>query len=188
MLAITDSGTNTNYFDIIKGSNNTVAASIGATTEKNSPSAASVSQNTWFSAVAVFKSATDRHVYLDGVKSTAETTSLTPSGLDIISIGTRATSTNDHPFIGRLFWAAIWDIAFDGPAATAYADGRDPRAIHGSRLVRFWRLSGPTITDRDIMAGDIMTTAGDPVFNRDVNDAQVARLGPRGRGRLGRVG
>ncbi len=75
------------------------------------------SVNTWHHTVAIYASATDRRVFLDGVGKGTNASNVTPVNLDRTSIGIDARSTLFYPMSGMIAEEAIWDLS-DWPGAT----------------------------------------------------------------------
>lgn len=81
------------------------------------------SANTWHHACALFVSATDRRVFIDGGSKGTDINSKSPSNLDVTTIGYVRASAGHHPFSGMIAEAAIWDLsAWPGATDSDKAD------------------------------------------------------------------
>lgn len=106
----------------------------GTTTNATS-AAAAFSANTWTHGAAVFYAANSRLAYKDGVAGTANTTSLTMSGIDRTGIGVRPGAIRANYFDGEVMEAAIWNVALDAAEIAALAKGYKPSQIRPAALV-----------------------------------------------------
>jgi hypothetical protein len=75
-------------------------------------SAGAVTLNTWHHALAIFNTATDIRVYLDGVNEGLSQggTAVAPLGLDTLSIGRRSTLTPEGYTSGRIAELVMWNL------------------------------------------------------------------------------
>lgn len=69
------------------------------------------SANVWNHACSIFVSATDRRAFLNGGGKGTDSVSVTPTGLDVTSIGRRSRATPVQYMSGRIAQAAIWDLS-----------------------------------------------------------------------------
>lgn len=106
----------------------------GATTNATS-AAGAFTANNWFHGAAVFSAANNRLAYRNGVAGTANTTSLTMSGIDTVGIGVRPGATRANYFDGEVMEAAIWNVALDAAEIKALSEGFKPTQIRPNALV-----------------------------------------------------
>ena len=115
-----------NNFSLYLSSTNTIRAATGnATTTANSETAGTISDTTSYHQVgAVYSSITSRIAYLDGVAATADTTSLTPSGINQTTIGVdKPTAGTSLPFTGSIAEIGVWNIALSTADMAQLATG-----------------------------------------------------------------
>ncbi|RKY12812.1 MAG: hypothetical protein DRP52_04265, partial [Planctomycetota bacterium] len=103
-------------------------------------STAQFSGNTWHHAAAVFASSTSRTVYLDGGNSATNTTSVTPSGIDRISIARLGDSSPGNYMSGRVAEVAMYNAALSADEIASLARGFSPLLIRTQNLVGYWPL------------------------------------------------
>jgi hypothetical protein len=131
--------------------------------------------NVWHLLVAVFNSATDRRMTLDGGNKGTNATSVTPTGLDRFCIGRRGTSTPDLYLSGRVAECGL-TVGYaptDADIAALYnlgppPGGRHARAVFGTRLTHYWRLLNANSPSPARVGGVDLT-----VFNGPVTAAHV---------------
>jgi hypothetical protein len=130
----------------------------GGTTSNAATSSSGFTANTWYHAAGVFTSSTSRKAYISGVGGTADTTNLTPSGVNRTGIGYHITSGSRTVFTnGRIAEAAIWDVALDDAEIAALAKGFRPSLIRPASL----RLYVPLVREvADYSRGVALTTSG----------------------------
>lgn len=107
--------------------------------------ASTVSTSTWQHACAVFTSTTSRQVYLDGSAGSLDTTTVTPTGIDDLSLGRRLTSGNARVFDGYLAEAGVWSVALTAAEIAALAAGYSPRFIRPQSLIFYAPLVRSTL-------------------------------------------
>lgn len=108
--------------------------------------------NAWQHACALFPSATDRRVFLEGGNKGTNSTSRTIAGLDKTTIGTSADSTPGDYMAGYIAEVGIWDLSvwpgatpsaqadeFERVAVPALAKGYAP-SFFPLGLVAYWKL------------------------------------------------
>ena len=156
-----------NRFITLAQNNEVMRFQTRTTSAGNADSSGNYTINNWWLVIAVATSATDREVFIhDGTSGTSgtNTTNLTPSGMDITTIGYNASATNY--FTGYLAEIAIWNSALD---ATAQTDLRtkSPALVESGSLVSYWPLGGPNYDDDwlDKQGSNNMTATGAPTFN-----------------------
>lgn len=128
------------------------------TTSNTAVSASGYTANNWWHAAGVFTSATSRRAFLNGVGGTADTTNLTPSGVNRTGLGYHTTSGVRGVFMnGRLAEAAIWNEALTDAEIAALADGFRPSLIRPDKLVFYV----PLVRQVDDYSGGLsLTTSG----------------------------
>lgn len=98
-------------------------------------SGGTISANSWNHAAGVYSSSTSRTAYANGTAGTANTTSVTPSGMDNVNIGVRWYTTLAEYFQGRVAEAAIWSAALTAAEIVSLNKGFRPYRIRPQSLV-----------------------------------------------------
>src|SRR3990170_1162498 len=146
----------------LSGVADTVAADTRQVSEVAAQTTTSYSVNTWHHTLGVWAAANDRRAYIDGGSKGTEATSLTPTGLDRLSIGRIGDSTPGLYMAGRIAEAAIWDVALSDAEALILARGFSPLFVRPASLVAYYRLiRGGTEIDL-IGANNVVESASAP--------------------------
>jgi len=142
--------------------NEVIAGSKDSFNWKYSNSGASISNQVWFHAAAVYASASSRYAYLNGVPGAEETTSITPVGMDITGIGVVLRNTKMWYASGDIAEVAFWNVALTTPEIKSLSKGFSPLLIRPASLVAYWPLirEGASGVYRDIVGGRVTTEAG----------------------------
>jgi hypothetical protein len=113
LVDITDESTWNQRFSLRAHSNYFLSGQIYATPGSDAAiCSAQYSLNTWHHATAVFASSTSRACYMDGGNKGTNTTDLTPTGLDITTIGSGINTNSPwQPMTGRVSGVKIWNRA-----------------------------------------------------------------------------
>lgn len=91
---------------------------------------ANYSTGQWHHAAVRFISDSERHVYLDGGNKGSNSVSVTPSGVDLISLGILKTSAGDFDlFSGDLAEVAIWNAALSEDEILSLSQGFSPLTL-----------------------------------------------------------
>ncbi|RKY09640.1 MAG: hypothetical protein DRP56_02370, partial [Planctomycetota bacterium] len=136
-------------------------------------STAQFSGNTWHHAAAVFASSTSRTVYLDGGNSATNTTSVTPSGIDRISIARLGDSSPGNYMSGRVAEVAMYNAALSADEIASLARGFSPLLIRTQNLVGYWPLIRDG--DRDCIGGYNLVAHNTPTIATHVPVLYPAR-------------
>jgi hypothetical protein len=116
--------------------------------------------NTWHHGCAVFASATDRRVYLNGGSKGTNATSTNPISIDRTSIGALYRNTPAGYCDGLLAEAGIWNVALSDEEAAILAKGYSPLLVRPASLVAYWPLIGRYSPEIDIKGGYALTVSG----------------------------
>lgn len=128
------------------------------TTSNAAVSASGYTANNWWHAAGVFTSATSRKAFISGVGGTADTTNLTPSGVNRTGMGYHTTSGTRGTFMnGRIAEAAIWNEALTDAEIASLARGFRPSLIRPDKLVFYSPLIRESV---DVRANLSLTTSG----------------------------
>lgn len=160
LISVTDTAGDVNYFALqargdIAGDPLYARSANSAT--RDAVTSTGYSANTWHHGCAVFTSATSRASYIDGGSKGTNTTSNTPAGLDVISIGIRGGATKVLPVLGLVAEAAIWSAALTDAEVLSAARGVSPLQIRPQSIVFY----APLIRGlQDVRAGLTITMTG----------------------------
>jgi hypothetical protein len=154
-LAVTSN--NTNHFKLM-AEGGTVGDPIGfrcraGGTEVRADSTTGYAVGTWHHACGVAVSATDRRVFIDGGSKGTETTSTTPSGLNVTRVGVGGGSSLTNYCNGTIAEAAVWNAALSDEEIAILAKGLSPRRMRPASIVAYWPLWGTHSTEIDLAAG-----------------------------------
>lgn len=96
----------------------------------------------WSHFCGVFSAVNFRAVFLNGRSKATDTTSVTPSGVTAINVGSGYyTSGSRQKFMsGLVAWPAVWNAALTDAEVAQLAQGTDPRVVRPQNLVAFWPL------------------------------------------------
>ena len=113
--------------------------------------------NTWQHFCGVERSASDRSVFLDGVKGTDPTGTVTPAGIDTTKIGQR--DGGGLSFDGDIGHVAIWNVGLTDGEVASLAVGVSPLKIRRDALVYYCPINGQS-PELDVVGGLNMTVTG----------------------------
>ena len=146
-------------------------------------STARLSANTWVHLAAVFASATDRKIYINGVQDGSNTSSVNFNNTvnNQVLMGVIRTTISTFYLNGKLSDVRIWNTA---RTAQQIADNYQKRLIgNESGLVGYWKLdkgSGTTVTDSttNANAGTITGAVWDnsEPFTEPIDDGTAVRI------------
>lgn len=140
---VNSGGPTSDYFALVAEGNTAgdpVAARLNSTAGNNAVAVTSTgfSASTWRHGAAVFASSASRTAYLNGASPGSDTTSITPSGVNALHVGSRTLNFTD----GRIAEVGIWAAALDAGEVLALARGVSPILIRPQSLVGYWPLFG----------------------------------------------
>jgi hypothetical protein len=155
-----------NCFTLYVASGNTVRAFTGSAAANDyADTTGTISDTTSFHQVGgVWSSATSRKAYLDGVASTANTTNLTPSGINQATIGVNKPSSGPAlPFTGSIAEVGLWNVALSDAEMAMLGAGMSPLGVRLDALVDYWPLIGVYSPEIDRMSNaNVMSLTGAP--------------------------
>lgn len=120
--------------------NNSIAAqsvSNDGATAGTALSASTYAASTWTHVAGVWASSTSRTGVINGVGGTADTTSVSPTGLDRTNLGCRWNTTRGNFLNGRLAEVGIWNVALNADELAALGAGYSPLMIRPSALIAY---------------------------------------------------
>ena len=139
-VSVGDSSNLNNYHSLTISRSQVWAQSRGGGSAQKS-SVSGVTINQWEHAAGIFASSTSRTVFLNGIAGTTNTTSVSPTGIDLLRIGAISTSAaSPIGFDGYIAEVAIWDIALSVGDIQALAGGASPPLIRPNNLVSYYPL------------------------------------------------
>lgn len=99
--------------------------------------------NAWNHLGCVFETTTLRNAWMNGVKGTDHTTSISwPTGLTHTQIGSLVSGGNDTAMDGRVAECGAWDVALSDEDMGALAAGESPLMVRPESLQGYWPLFG----------------------------------------------
>ncbi|RKY69318.1 MAG: hypothetical protein DRQ02_01275 [Candidatus Latescibacterota bacterium] len=119
-----------------------------------------LSYGTWYLCVATFISSSSRACSVDGANRGTNTTSVTPSGLDSVSIGRYGDSSPGNYFNGKVAEVAVWDTNLSIAETQVLAARFSPLFVRPQNLVSYWSLIRDE--DQDRVGGYDMTAYNTP--------------------------
>jgi hypothetical protein len=180
ILGLYDTTVNNKMFRVKLDANGKVQLTAQNTTEQATTGANNISNSVWTHVAAVYASATDRKLYVNGVfDSDSNTNSVTFPACDKVGFGVRLTTSKIF-YDGKLSDVRIWNTA---RTAQQIADNYNKRLIgNESGLVGYWKLdkgSGTTVTDStsNANAGTITGAVWDnsEPFTEPIDDGTAVR-------------
>jgi hypothetical protein len=144
LMAIANNATDTDYFaltarlddagDPLEAQTRSTAAGFEFLETTNS-----ITLNAWNIGVGVWRTTTDRSIYLNGLTGSADgTTDITPASLNRFAIARNPRSSDNQNLTGRIAEAAMWNVALDTAEVAALCKGVSPRLIRPQSLVGYW--------------------------------------------------
>jgi len=174
LIGIVDkSVVNVNY-GILKQASTTTGFRIFARNTSFTGSNGATGRNTgqWYFLVAVFRSATDRELFIDGSSDVTSATSVTyNSNVDAVSVGQLTDSTPTDSMDAKMADAAIWPVALTNDEVNAYSNGVNPSRIRPNARIN-WPIYGNSSTEADVSGNG---------FNGTVTGATKTDHAPVGR-------
>jgi len=121
--------------------------------------------NTWHHACGTFASATSTIAYLDGAGKHEETTSITPSSIDVTAVGGIRDVSPGQYWSGLIAEIALWNVTLTDAEVAILAVGYSPLFVRPGNLVNYWPLIGRTSPEIDVVGGVNFTLTGTVVAN-----------------------
>ncbi len=106
---------------------------------------AGYSANTWHHAAGVTSASNSRSAWIDGGSIDTDGGDVTPTGLDVSSIGRRADVSPGQHMSGRIAEVGLWNAALTVAEVGILAKGYSPLFVRPQSLVAYW----PLIRDED---------------------------------------
>ena len=129
-------------------------------TNANTDTTTGYTAGTWHHAAAVFTTAIDVSVYIDGGSEGNGIASREPLNADRVSIGRAGDSTPDSYFSGDLMEWAIWNVALSDAEVLSLVTAAYPGMVQPSALVRYWPILGQFDPEVDMIAASNLTVTG----------------------------
>ena len=142
-----DSGSNNSGFGllIVNGVLWAYAQSSSPTLFDYAASTSTLNTTEWWHVCGVFRSSTDREIYINGTSEGTNTTSVTPvdTVIDNACIGNRANTNNDQDFAGLIADVRVYDADIGATEIANLAAGTD----YQTNLVGHWLLNSDDVLD-----------------------------------------
>lgn len=140
LVSIGDADTSNNYWMLwFNDSSGTVYGSVRAIAgggPGNANTTTTCTLGKWHHLAGVFRSSTYRAVYLDGGGLGTDTTNLTPTGVDNVTIGATPVATPTLNLYGRIAEVAIWNRELSVAEIKLLA--KNPFILHGSSIIPYF--------------------------------------------------
>lgn len=139
------------------GSINPIAMAGSAGTNGFAIGATSLSTGTWYHFAGVFASSTSRTIYLNGSSDGSDTTSVTPTNVSDVGIGTTFKASAGSKFMnGKVGEIGIWNVALTVAEIGSLADGASPLFVRPQSLVFY----APVVRNLTNYKGAVLTNTG----------------------------
>ena len=158
ICALCDADQNVKFYQFLIADTGVARINARNTADDFCDSSGTYNDGKWHHGVAVFASATDRKIYIDGVADGSDTSSVAfDSGVDEFSIGVLNRSSKADYYDDDINEVAVWDVALDADAVSALYNSGVPllptsdsgNYDNSDSLMGYWRNDGkPTWTDR----------------------------------------
>lgn len=159
-MCIADTGSTNHYFRLNTSATfQVVAATAAGGAAAQSTTTGTGSINTWMHIGGTFGSSAHRQAWLNGTAATAQTSNLTPTGLDTAGIGFRPASSPLGYFSGRIAEAAVWNVELSAAEIAILAAGYSPLCL-ARRPVAYWPLLGRFSPEIDTVGRFDLTVTG----------------------------
>jgi hypothetical protein len=164
-MGIGQSNSNNNRFTLNVSAAN--PAAVGATTKvagstPNATTSGLLVAGTRYHLAAVFATASDRRVYVDGGNKVTNTQTLAMSTLNWTTIGRVPSNSVTNYADATIEEAAIWNVALTDDEILSLARGFSPLLIRPIALVAYWPLRGLLSPEPDLVGGFAMTLTATP--------------------------
>jgi hypothetical protein len=150
------------------------ARETGGTEGEAQTTIGGLSTATWYHVAGRYNSTSSRIVYIDAGNSGSNTDTITPVGIDRLTIGRMGDSTPKNELDGRIFVPAIWNIQLAFADIQALANGAWPHEVRGDQLISYYPLFGHTSPEVDWTAGQRHLTLFGGTIARAANPPQFA--------------
>jgi hypothetical protein len=145
MMSVAAGANNDDFFLLFLDSgNDKVSARKGnVSTSGTAVSTLDPGAGVWSHAAGTFNSSTSRFAFLNGVKSTENTTSISfGAALTRTGLFHNARSSQDFVYEGELAFAGIWDVVLTDGEIMALAKGLSPLHVRPQSLKGYWPIYG----------------------------------------------
>jgi hypothetical protein len=145
ILAITNSTANSAHYlafrGALAGDNLSAQSYAGSGSVEASLSTAAMVNDTWHRCGGVWSASNNRVSWLDGVKSTANTASVTVASQNEFNVG-RFVSTGTPTTVGYVCEIGLWNAALSDAEMAALGKGAWVPSIRPASLVEYWPIAG----------------------------------------------
>jgi Concanavalin A-like lectin/glucanases superfamily len=166
------------------------SGSGGTVGQSTSGSSEHVGSVTFDHCAGVWASATSRKVYRNGVGFTANTTSVSITGMDRIYVGAYYNNgvQTGFSYSGHICEVAAWNVALTDEEIKSLSDGIRATSVRPQSLVGYWPIFGRATDEEDWVGTALLTNtnsaAAATTHSRVIVPASYAhlRVGPGGGG------
>ncbi len=142
LMGVFDNTSTTRLFRLQISITGVIGFAAGDTTINTASTTSAASINTWNHVCGVSISTTSRASYLNGANKGTNTTSRTPTGLNVTAIGRGSLATPTNYMTGLIGEVSIWNTALTDDEVLILANGTLPSKVHPESLVAYWPLRG----------------------------------------------
>lgn len=139
-------------------------------------SVATSATGVWVHLAAVFTDSTHIAVFINGSKTAAVTSAVTPASVDATSVGATHSVTDQQYANGAIERVGIWNTNLSDSDVGLLASGYDPRQVNAAHLVGF--VPCYLAEDYDHVAGAAMTPVASPTTVADHPTLYCRRRSP----------
>jgi concanavalin A-like lectin/glucanase superfamily protein len=170
------------YYALVGTSEGKIQFGPADPTERDSTTTAKATAGTWAHVAGVWTSATSHVAYLNGTAATANTESVSPTGLDRTTIGALVINGSRTSFQkGSIAHVAIWNKALSAAQIKELSEGRSPTRIERENLIDYWELGGTEELEPEIH-GNLGLTVSGATKDTEGPTVDAASLSPLWRG------
>lgn len=164
IISISDTALGNSYYQLAyrgAAAGNPVAAiARDSGTFEACVSTTGVTLNTWVHVAAVFASATSRAVYLNGGSKGTSSTSFSPAGLDVTTVGRLSRNTGVDYFPGLIAVPCIHAAALSDDEVAQLAASFLPTMVRPDAIVALWEFDQGASPEPDRSGGYSLTLSG----------------------------
>lgn len=139
-FVVSASGSASNQFSLGNNSFNAELRISAGGSNTNVTGTTTLVTGRWYHVCGVFRSSTDRELYINGVSDATNTTSRTPASIGAITIGANGAGSNETD--GKIAEVGLWNVSLSTTEIASLAAGYSPRFIRPDKLLCYWPILG----------------------------------------------
>lgn len=187
IMALNDVGANGSFILSVNGNVLLNQTTTDAALSENVTSSNTISTDTWYHAMALWYSATERYVALNDTLVAGTATNLAfPSALDRFSVGGEERFSHQQ-FVGDLHRATVWkDVKPVLNTIRALMNGKPGYHVHHDNIVAHYALNNANNTnEQDLIGTNHLTLTGSSSYTSDA-PTMLTKLSRRSAARANR--